>query len=79
MDTVFSDHRPVVCQLLRYEIVSCILNLVLYLIYWIRTGLGIGPKLAMTPLYSGGVLHTFVVNRQWSFRDDGAEGPTRFR
>jgi putative flippase GtrA len=66
-------------QFLRYAIVGCASNLVLYAFYLIATLLGIGPKLAMTALYSAGVLQTFLFNRRWSFRDGGPQWPALLR
>jgi putative flippase GtrA len=46
-------------------------NLVCYLVYLGLTRLGMNPKLAMSVLYSVGVLQTFVFNKLWTFKHDG--------
>ena len=43
------------------------------------TEFGIGHKLAATLAYLIGVLQTFIFNRSWSFRDEGALGPAFVR
>lgn len=58
-------------QLFRFALVGLGSNAVLYLLYLLLTGLGLGHKTAMTLLYILGVLQTFVFNRHWTFRHQG--------
>jgi putative flippase GtrA len=58
-------------QFFRYAVVGLASNVVLYLLYLLATGLGIGHKLAMSALYLLGVLWTFALNRGWSFGHQG--------
>ncbi|HHH39412.1 MAG TPA: GtrA family protein [Sedimenticola sp.] len=58
-------------QFLRYAVVGLGSNLLLYLAYLLLTGLGMGPKTAMTLLYALGVAQTFIFNRKWSFGHKG--------
>ena len=58
-------------QFFRYALVGLTSNLLLYLLYLLLTYLGMGHKSAMTGLYFLGVLQTFVLNRNWSFRHNG--------
>jgi putative flippase GtrA len=55
-------------QLVRYGIVGLGTNALGYVLYLGLTGLGMGPKLAMSLLYMVGVLQTFVFNKAWTFR-----------
>jgi putative flippase GtrA len=71
---VSSSPRRLIAQFLRYVTVGVLSNLVLYVLYLIGTGLGVGPKLTMTMLYSVGVLQTFFLNKYWAFGDRGSEG-----
>lgn len=66
-------------QFVRYAAVGLVSNLVLYLAYLGLTLAGIESKLAMTMLYALGVAQTFVFNKRWSFRHDGAHGPAFVR
>lgn len=66
-------------QFFRYAIVGLASNLVGYLLYIVLTGVGIGPKLAMSVLYAVGVLQTFVFNKNWSFGFNGAATPALVR
>lgn len=59
-------------QFLRYAVVGLASNLVLYLAYLGLTIFGMGPKTAMSLLYTLGVAQTFLFNRTWSFGHDGA-------
>jgi len=59
-------------QFIRYVVVGLASNAVIYLAYIVLTQLGMGPKLAMSLLYVIGVLQTFVFNKKWSFRFEGA-------
>jgi len=58
-------------QFLRYTIVGLGSNVALYVGYLCVTSLGVGHKMAMTLLYATGILVTFLVNRNWTFRDRG--------
>lgn len=62
-------------QFIRYVFVGLISNAFLYGIYILLTSLGTGPKLAMSLFYGLGVIQTFVFNKQWSFRFNGASAP----
>ena len=66
-------------QFTRYSFVGLATNLVLYLLYLLLTGLGMGYKTAMSLLYVSGVFTTYIFNRNWSFRDDGGISITLFR
>ena len=66
-------------QFLRYAVVGLVSNGVLYLAYLALTWAGMGHKTAMTLLYVVGVSLTFLFNRNWSFRHDGAASPAILR
>ena len=66
-------------QLIRYLIVGLASNAVIYVGYLFLTQLGMGPKFAMSLLYGVGVLQTFVFNKKWSFRFEGAAAPALVR
>ncbi len=66
-------------QFLRYAVVGLVSNGVLYLAYLALTWAGMGHKTAMTLLWAVGVLQTFIFNRNWSFRHDGAASPAMLR
>lgn len=66
-------------QFIRYVIVGIASNATIYIVYLVLTRLGMGPKLAMSLLYCVGVLQTFVFNKKWSFRFDGAAKPALVR
>lgn len=66
-------------QFIRYVIVGLASNAVIYIAYIVLTLVGMGPKLAMSLLYGVGVLQTFVFNKNWSFRFDGAATPALVR
>lgn len=66
-------------QLVRYVLVGLISNAILYGMYIELTSLGMGPKFAMSLLYGVGVAQTFVFNKQWSFRFNGAAAPALMR
>ena len=59
-------------QFLRYAIVGLGSNLLLYLCYLLLTTWGMEYKSAMTLVYALGVTQTFLFNRSWSFRHQGA-------
>jgi putative flippase GtrA len=58
-------------ELARFGAVGVLSNALLYVLYLAATGLGMGHKSAMTLLYCVGVLQTFFLNRQWTFRRGG--------
>ena len=66
-------------QLIRYAVVGLVSNVVSYLLYLLVTWFGMGPKTAMSLLYTMGVLQTFVFNKKWSFRFDGEVAPALVR
>ena len=66
-------------QFIRYVIVGLASNAVMYIAYIVLTLVGMGPKLAMSLLYGIGVLQTFVFNKNWSFRFEGAATPALVR
>ena len=63
-------------QFIRYAIVGCVSNAVLYGVYLLETRLGLGPALAATIVYALGVLQTFLLNRRWTFNYEGLVGPS---
>ena len=71
--------KQTLTQLVRYGIVGVTSNAFGYLLYFGLTYLGMGPKLAMSLLYGVGVLQTFMFNKRWSFRFDGAATPALVR
>ena len=68
-----------ILQFTRYSFVGLSTNLVLYLLYLLLTGVGMGYKTAMSLLYVLGVFTTFIFNRNWSFRDGGGIPDALFR
>jgi len=60
----------------KFAVVGLASNGVLYVVYLLLTWVGIGPKTAMTLLFSIGTLQTFLFNKNWSFayrkRDPGS-------
>lgn len=66
-------------QFIRYVAVGLASNAVIYMAYIVLIRLGMGPKLAMSLLYCVGVLQTFVFNKKWSFRFEGAATPALVR
>ena len=66
-------------QLIRFAVVGLVSNVVSYLLYLLVTWFGMGPKTAMSLLYTMGVLQTFVFNKKWSFRFDGEVAPALVR
>jgi putative flippase GtrA len=55
-------------QFFRYAIVGLGSNAALYTGYLLATSLDMGHKTAMTLLYSAGIVGTFLLNRNWTFR-----------
>lgn len=66
-------------QFLRFAVVGLASNLLCYLVYLGLSTLGMDPKLAMTILYAVGVAQTFVFNKRWTFRHDGAAAVQFYR
>ena len=66
-------------QFLRFAIVGCVSNAVLFLMYLALTTLGMGHKVAMSALYLVGIMQTFVFNKRWSFKYKGAVPTALFR
>jgi putative flippase GtrA len=66
--------RPPMESLVRFAVVGVASNVALYLAYVGLTLAGIGPKLAMTICFVAGVLFSFVLNRNWSFKSAGPTG-----
>jgi putative flippase GtrA len=56
---------------LRYAVTGLVTNALLFLSYVLLKSFGLGPKTAMTVLYGPGVLVSFAMNRQWTFRHSG--------
>ncbi|PQJ97471.1 GtrA family protein [Chromatium okenii] len=59
-------------QLSRYALVGVASNAFGYFLYLLLTNVGMGYKSAMSLLYIVGVAQTFIFNRSWSFRHQGA-------
>lgn len=59
----------------RFAVVGIVSNAALFIVYLLVTRMGMGHKLAATLAYGLGVLQTFVFNRGWSFKHEGAAGP----
>jgi len=55
----------------RFLLVGAISNLLLFGVYLLLTGSGVGPKSAMTIGFAWGVLQSFVLNKRVSFRHRG--------
>jgi putative flippase GtrA len=66
-------------QIVRFGIVGLASNLVLYLLYLGITSIGLGYKVAMSFLYVGGVIQTFVFNKKWTFSHHGQLNGTLIR
>jgi putative flippase GtrA len=58
-------------EMLRFGLVGLGSNALLYLLYLAITAAGVEPKAAMSLLYIVGVLQTFILNKQWTFRHEG--------
>ena len=58
-------------QSLRFIAIGFTSNLVLYLIYVLLTGLGLGYKTAMTLLYCIGIAQTFLLQKRLTFNHQG--------
>lgn len=72
--------RESIRQLFWYGVIGLTLNGVGYAIYLLLTWIGFSPYLVVGVLYPVSVLASFVLNRKWSFRHEGAMGSslTRF-
>jgi putative flippase GtrA len=57
-------------SLVRFAAVGVASNVALYLAYIGVTYVGVGPKVAMTICFAAGILMTFALNRNWSFRSE---------
>jgi putative flippase GtrA len=66
-------------QLVRFGLVGLASNGLLYLAYLGMTAVGASPRVAMTAAYVAGMLQTFVFNRRWTFRHQGAGRPALVR
>jgi putative flippase GtrA len=66
------ERNGTVSQLLRYAVVGLASNAAGYLVYLLLTYLGMSPKLAMTLLYGVGATVSFLGNRRYTFRQQGA-------
>ena len=58
-------------EMFRFGVVGLGSNALLYLLYLAITAIGVEPKAAMSLLYVVGVLQTFILNKQWTFRYEG--------
>jgi putative flippase GtrA len=58
-------------QSLRFIAVGLTSNLILYLLYLLLTGVGIGYKTAMTLLYCVGTAQTFLLQKRFTFNHQG--------
>lgn len=58
-------------QMIRFGMVGFFSNILLYLLYLLFTGMGVGHKTAMTLLFVAGALQTFVINKRWTFEYKG--------
>ena len=66
-------------EFIRYMVVGLTSNFILYAVYIGLTELGMVPKFAMSLLYGMGVIQTFIFNKRWSFRFEGATTPALMR
>jgi putative flippase GtrA len=66
-------------QAIRYGVVGIASNLLLYLLYLCITFVGVGHKTAMSVIYVAGILQTFLANRRWTFRHEGAANEALIR
>lgn len=58
-------------QSLRFIAIGSTSNLVLYVIYLLLTGFGVGYKTAMTLLYCIGIAQTFLLQKRFTFNHQG--------
>ncbi|ODP31235.1 GtrA family protein [Pandoraea sp. ISTKB] len=66
-------------QIVRFGIVGLVSNVVLYGLYIIATSLGVQHTVAMTAVFTLGVIQTFVFNKRWSFAYRGPGGSAMLR
>ena len=66
-------------SLVRFAVVGVVSNVALYVAYVGVTFMGVGPKLAMTLCFVAGVLFSFVLNRNWSFKSASPTGGALLR
>jgi len=66
-------------QLLKYAVVGVASNVAVYVFYLLLTATILEPKIAMTVTYALGVLLSYVFNRRWTFRYQGARGYSLMR
>lgn len=57
-----------VAEAIRFGMVGIVSNLILYCLYLLFTYFGMGYKESMTILFLMGVLQTFFINKNWTFR-----------
>jgi putative flippase GtrA len=62
-----SSRRHTLIQFSRYAIVGLVSNAMLFVLYLVLTGLGLGHKLSMTACFIIGVIQTFLFNKNWTF------------
>ncbi len=67
-----SERGRTASQLARYAAVGVASNAAGYLVYLLLTHLGMAPKVAMTLLYGVGATVSFLGNRRYTFRQQGA-------
>lgn len=67
-----SEPHGTASQLLRYAAVGVLSNAAGYVVYLLLTYFGMSPKLAMTLLYGVGATVSFLGNRRYTFRQQGA-------
>ena len=58
-------------SIIRFGIVGCTSNLLVFLFYLAFTSFGLGYKSTMSFLYLVGVLLTFNANKKWTFNHSG--------
>lgn len=63
--------KKTVYELLRFGVVGVVSNLIVFVLYLMLSGAGMGPKVAMTVTYFLGVVQTFVLNKRWTFSHHG--------
>ena len=66
--------KQALTQFSRYAIVGLASNAIGYVLYIVLTGVGLGPKLAMSLVYGIGIVQTFLFNKRWTFGHLGAHG-----
>lgn len=58
-------------QFVKYGIVGLLSNGILFCLYLMFTWLGMEHKIAMTLLYTLGIMQTFIFNKKWTFEHQG--------